>query len=654
MVIVIIVVLFIGGDTAPPLRFLDTPAPEAIAETPYFFCLPVIGGSNLHREFLLKEGVLPDGLGLDIATGLIYGVPHLSPGRRSESLAYPLLVSVRDSLSQDTHRYELTVRPTAIPFDPDKSPMLLGSPGSDLPAARVGTPFSARLSVTGGVEPYIWWRSGEWPTGALDLIEGVVVGTPTKPGRFDLRIGVGYQRGSFEFAGRTFSWAGDETSASYSLPVYGPLGHQIMLPIARVGDTWVGGVLLQNAFMDEKVSWACNVPGVASDGGAGLQGIPTDVGTYTISYEVRRGTEVTGRGSGKLLVLPRSPEPRINSSAFVGRVDEDVDFAVAYQGLIEPVDLQVRDELPLGLRREGTHLRGRLREVGRRKISVGMKDALGVEIGGQIEMTTRQVCGPLAPDVPDSLVVVAGKSFRIPLGARGGEGGYTWSLSGATSDMALDGNQLSGVVTSPSVVILSLVVADSISGESAEARIQIRALPADQSAPMILTNFLAPAVVGEPYQAVLAGAGGVGLYSWAIRGNLAEGLDVVGPLISGTAREVGRSEIEVSMTDALGQQAGPVSLALEVIDPAAGVRKELTETAEACESVTRLRDMERARAESLAARVDSLSVLLQRVEEDSNPPTRALPARLVVTLLLIALVPLVILVLKWAKFRRKG
>jgi hypothetical protein len=61
---------------------------------------------------------------------------------------------------------------------------------TQLPDAKVNSPYSAQLSATGGTAPYVWSASGELPAGLTMSSTGVISGTPTSTGQAMLAVTV--------------------------------------------------------------------------------------------------------------------------------------------------------------------------------------------------------------------------------------------------------------------------------------------------------------------------------------------------------------------------------------------------------------------------------------------------------------------------------
>ncbi len=128
--------------------------------------------------------------------------------------------------------------------------------------------------------------------------------------------------------------------------------------------------------------------------------------------------------------------------------------------------------------------------------------------------------------------------------------GVTWSVTGGGT---LSGTSSSAATyTAPAASSSALTVtvtATSVADTSKSGSVTIT-VPAG---PAITTSTLAPATVGTPYSATLAGAGGIPPYTWAISsGTLPAGLSMTsGGVISGTplAAGTGTANLTFTMTD---------------------------------------------------------------------------------------------------------
>jgi Putative Ig domain len=120
-----------------PLIIVGDPLPEVDAGAPYAATLEAEGGISPYR-WRLADGILPPGLELGGTSGAITGTSTVAS-------SYPFVVQVTDSGGQTSKlAFSLTVYPA------------LAVVKVVLPQAYVGIPYSAILSATGGVAPYLW------------------------------------------------------------------------------------------------------------------------------------------------------------------------------------------------------------------------------------------------------------------------------------------------------------------------------------------------------------------------------------------------------------------------------------------------------------------------------------------------------------------
>ncbi len=124
----------------------------------------------------VTSGSLPAGLSLDPNTGAITGTPT-SAG--SSTAGITVTDSSNPTPATASRTFGLTVRPAK-----------LAVAITSLPAGTIKQPYSAIVTATGGTTPYSWSATG-LPAGLnLNSATGVLSGTPTKAGTYNVRVKV--------------------------------------------------------------------------------------------------------------------------------------------------------------------------------------------------------------------------------------------------------------------------------------------------------------------------------------------------------------------------------------------------------------------------------------------------------------------------------
>jgi len=150
------------------LKIAQVTAPAAEVGRPFRMELTATGGEGQGTWSLSGGTLLPSGLSLDPATGVISGEPTLAG-------SFPVKVSVTDRLGfADTIDVSFGVAAK------------LGIARKPLPAARVGRSYRAAVAALGGVAPRAWKiLRGSLPAGIrLDKATGVLRGTPRRAATF--------------------------------------------------------------------------------------------------------------------------------------------------------------------------------------------------------------------------------------------------------------------------------------------------------------------------------------------------------------------------------------------------------------------------------------------------------------------------------------
>ena len=138
----------------------------ATAGVPYKAKLAAAGGGV--QEWSVSDGALPPGLSL-ARSGLITGVP-------AHTGAFTFTAKVTDDFR--VAEQELSLRVVSAPT--------IAAPS--LPAAVVGSPFTAKVRVLGGLAPYTWaLQNGARPHG-VTISKGTLTGTPLVAGRYSFEV----------------------------------------------------------------------------------------------------------------------------------------------------------------------------------------------------------------------------------------------------------------------------------------------------------------------------------------------------------------------------------------------------------------------------------------------------------------------------------
>lgn len=535
-----------------PLRFLKgVEPPPVFSQASYVFTPPVAGGSG-RRRFTLS-GDLPPGLQFDPDTGTVFGVADAV----TAVVEFPIRMVVRGSRSEDTQDYRLSLFSVAVPLDSSAFGIVRQSP--NLPVGRVGEDYEAVLGSRGGA-PRLEWRirAGRLPLG-LEGRGGSIAGVPQQAGSFDLQVELAYAAGSFIDRGQRHSWQGGMTHRNFHLEVLDRLQPVLAPPLGRVGEPYMAS-LTADLLPDEHVLWTRRIPGVEplSDGRT-LSGVPVEAGIFEVSFRVERGSTVVAEGSGQANILPRRPDPRALSTLVSVGLGEEVDSALSYRGLREPVQVRFLTELPGGLRNEGLALRGKPQVVGAFRLPFEAVDAAGVARRGMVDLRVRPRDMPLKIGAPDNLDLVVGHPIELQLSANGGLGTYQWSSSGRLVDgLELESTGvLAGVLSAAGAWQAQVTVRDPVGGESASRSIAIRAFHPESTQPHWRTTVIPHAIVGSPFEFHFPVQGGVGEFSFRTEGELPAGLYFTEDGIQGTPSSASSSEITVRVSDEPGQKAPP-------------------------------------------------------------------------------------------------
>lgn len=159
--------------TVNPAPSVTTPGvlPSASVGSPYSVSLAASGGTGTLVWSLASGSSLPPGLNFSQSSGTISGTP-------TQSGSFSFTVVATDSLSVSGSR-AMTLQVG--------SPLSIPTPAT-LPPAQVGVAYSTTITAAGGSPPYSYWMNAQQiPAGlSFDPSRGILSGTPTQPGRYDI------------------------------------------------------------------------------------------------------------------------------------------------------------------------------------------------------------------------------------------------------------------------------------------------------------------------------------------------------------------------------------------------------------------------------------------------------------------------------------
>lgn len=248
---------------------LTTSLPTGTVGASYNQTIQATGGTQPYTWSVIS-GSLPTGLSLNTATGNISGTPT-AQGTST------FTIQVSDAISRTNSRqFSIIINPL---------PVSLTIITSSLPSGTIGHAYNALLQATGQntVLPYTWSiQSGALPTG-LTLSnsgnDGVISGTPTQSGSFNLTIRVQDSAATPKIATRDFTLTINKVQIAIS-----------SLSNAAVGAAYFVDLSAGAANLPAQAVWEVTngtlPPGMLLEAIGHFEGTPTQAGTYSFTIRV--------------------------------------------------------------------------------------------------------------------------------------------------------------------------------------------------------------------------------------------------------------------------------------------------------------------------------------------------------------------------------
>ncbi len=244
---------------APALKITTTTLPPGTVGTAYSSTLKASGGET---PYTWSATGLPGGLTIGASTGTISGAP-------TGAGTFSVGVSVKGTTGTtvtSTLKLKVTLAPLAIVT-------------KSLPAGVVTKPYSATLTASGGTGTYTWTATTLPPGLTLTTLSGMISGTPTKAGTYDVKVTVR------DFTGTT-------ATATLVLTVNPKLAlTTTSLPGATEGKAYAATLKASGGLTPYTWSAKTLPPGLNVTSGSGtISGTPTAGGKYTVKVTVTGAT----------------------------------------------------------------------------------------------------------------------------------------------------------------------------------------------------------------------------------------------------------------------------------------------------------------------------------------------------------------------------
>jgi hypothetical protein len=501
-------------------------------------------------SFELVDGVLPGGVSLNAASGVLSGVA-------SEVGSFVGSVRVSDEASN------FVVVSFSVVVSSVVEPLVFG--GYEAVSVVRGVEFSVSpLGVSGGVSPLSFGVvSGSLPDGvSLNGVSGVVSGSALVVGSFAAVVSVVDAVGSSVPVSLLVSVVSD--AARLSVEPYEFSSVAVGVSVSVAPGLVSGG---DAPYVFSLVSGS--LPGgVALNGASGvISGVPTVAGSFSGGVLVEDASGQSAVIGFSLLVSPAVTPVVVGD--YVGvrvLVGESVNMpVVGLSGGVGPYSFEVAaGSLPSGvsLNVSSGLLFGVVSEVGSFSGAVLVRDSLG-----QVAVSAFSLV--VFADVPGLLVlpyvgssVLAGEVFAFePVVVSGGSGGLVFSLVAGSLPSGVTLNASSGVIGGSTSVLGSVAVAVAVVDSSGQRVVVSAAFTVGELVGGLVFGPYLPVSgrVGE-LLAIAAGvvSGGVSPYAFSlVSGALPEGvsLSAVSGAISGTPSVAGSFDGVVRVTDAVGNVA---------------------------------------------------------------------------------------------------
>jgi Zn finger protein HypA/HybF involved in hydrogenase expression len=521
----------------------------------------LVSGAKGPNTFSIISGSLPPGLGLNAATGLISGTP-------TKAGTYTFTAKVVDSNGNSDTDICTIVVVGAPPVNLD-----CGACGNGFNNGKVGSPYTAMLSVSGGKSPFTFTiSSGSLPPGLTLNGTGTIAGTPTAAGSYTFTAKVTDANGSTDTATCTITITGSTINLDCGACGSGK---------ATVGVAYSTQLVVTGGTPSYSFSIVSGSlpPGLTLGASTGkISGTPTKAGSYTFTSMVKDSKGKTDTQNCTLVVtgtpinLDCSTSCGTSSYTSVG---SSYSAALKVTGGTPAYTFSiVSGSLPPGLTLSTTNgvISGTPTTAGTFTFTSMVKDSKG--------NTDTQTCTiVVSPSALNLLCgtcgngrATVGTGYSATMSVTGGTPNYTYSIQSGSLPPGLTLNSSSGAIsgtptTAGTYQFTSKVVDSKGKSDTAICTIVVVGSPVDLGCG---TCSAGKATAGTAYSATMKVTGGAAPFTFSLTsGSLPAGLtlNTSTGVISGTPTTVGTANFTIKVVDANGK-SDTSNCSIQVIAPA--------------------------------------------------------------------------------------